>query len=327
VLLVVVGAGFLGRHLAAALGAQPGEAFLEQPSGPDFLAAARAALEYQVTGSFGITLLLIVLAGLVRRARLGTYFRFESGNLSWKGIVRYGAVVALISTAPANLLQAARETWALGEETWWWQFQRTVEWDWRFLVYTAVVGWLSVAVFEEIYSRGYTLTRLQEDLSAGGSIVLSASFLMLMHVQYYSLDVLNLGTLAVGMFHMSVWGYAVYRTGSLVPAVMGHAVVNLPLEPFSALALSGVGVVLALRFRRQVREHVVGFVAAFDGLGDLAWITASIAVFLTLMLTAMTSREAYHGWLVGLTLATALLSIPFRARRRAVPGPAPPSTS
>ncbi len=98
----------------------------------------------------------------------------------------------------------------------------------EFWIFMAVSSFALVPIVEELFVRGYMQTRLTEDFGAGPAIFIIAFIFALSHSQYYRLSVMSLGML-IGIILMSLLaGYVFYKTRSLLPVIIAHALGNIP---------------------------------------------------------------------------------------------------
>ena len=118
-------------------------------------------------------------------------------------------------------------------------------------------------LYEELVFRGYMRVRVAENLGPMGGVVITAFLFALAHGQYYAVDALLLSTLPCVIFAAICWAYVTYRTGSLVPAMVAHALVNMPIphQPnvlITVLILCAMAILLA---RRVVGNYFGSFIA------------------------------------------------------------------
>jgi uncharacterized protein len=132
--------------------------------------------------------------------------------------------------------------------------------------YLAVLGLALVpAACEEILFRGVVLGRLAPVLGKGWAVVLSAILFAVAHLDLPAAP----SRLLLGL----VLGFAVLRSGSLLPAVVLHAVNNavaLALAAFVAPSVVGIGSVPSLAEADVWAEMALGVLAAGGGLALLA---------------------------------------------------------
>lgn len=143
-------------------------------------------------------------------------------------------------------------------------------WDLSFWVYMAVGSFLIVPLVEEFTARGYVLGRIRESYSGGATLVLMAVFFALAHGQYHSLEILMGGQLLLLVLGSIFLGYSVYRTGSLVPAIVAHGLTNIPLTLEWRFAAVAAGLAALISCRRAVAKWLCGLGRLFKGVRRLA---------------------------------------------------------
>jgi membrane protease YdiL (CAAX protease family) len=94
-----------------------------------------------------------------------------------------------------------------------------------------------VPVVEELLARGYIQSRLSEDFGAPTAILITASFFTFSHTQYFIPSAIGVGMLASLFLGSIGGGYVRYRTGSLLPGIVAHALGNLPYRGWVATAV------------------------------------------------------------------------------------------
>jgi len=82
---------------------------------------------------------------------------------------------------------------------------------------------------EEFFTRGYLLGRARESFSAGGSLLVATVFFTVAHGQYRHTDTLAIGAQVSLLVWAAIAAYSVLRTASLVPAIIAHAIINVPM--------------------------------------------------------------------------------------------------
>jgi len=89
-----------------------------------------------------------------------------------------------------------------------------------------------IPVVEELIFRGYYQRRLAEDWGDGPAIIGTACFFTFAHRQYLIANAYNLTMiasllcLAIGLGVVFAW------TRSLIPSILAHAIINVPMTPF-----------------------------------------------------------------------------------------------
>lgn len=162
-----------------------------------------------------------------------------------RGIARYGVTLggrplgALLGIGVVLFAVAESWTWLvhlvhsvvpLGHTVPWREAIFTMPWTPAFWVLTAVGSFLVVPPLEELFYRGYVQTRLEEDLGAPAAILGGAGLFVFSHAQYHILDALNIATVLTMIVSAVAAGYVFYLTRSLVPVIVAHAIVNVPIR-------------------------------------------------------------------------------------------------
>ena len=168
------------------------------------------------------------------------------------------ALIAL----PSLALTQAQEIWQFGARAPWFDILQQRPWDWQFWVFTAVGSFMLIPLLEEVFYRGYLLSRLASGWHAMPAILLTAILFAGSHAQYLKWDIFNLAMLLNISFVGVVLALATLYSRSLWPAIVAHALINLPLQPLPAvlMMLSAV-VVLTLGwekwapFRQYIRTQ------------------------------------------------------------------------
>lgn len=251
----VLACGLLvARGLAGALGLSRSRALLERlPDGaaPDFIGlAATSAGELSIR--WGIPLLLAFAIGWWhRRRRLDAYGLTRAGRRTGR-LVAIGVLLWATAFLPALALRLLAEHLPLGAGPPHWRSLQAVDWNAGFWLFMAVSSFGLVPPLEELFMRGYAQTRLAEDLGAGSAIVVVSVLFALAHTQYLRPEALGLGTLLGLVWGSLVLGFALHRTGSLLPCVVAHALGNLPLTAGFRAAAVMLMVAALVGWRRPI---------------------------------------------------------------------------
>lgn len=161
-----------------------------------------------------------------RRRRLGAY-GLTTAATPVPRLVRDGVILFGVIGLPPMLLVMTSRYLDLGAGAPQWElFPDRL--NPQFLLYAAISSFVLVPILEELFFRGYVQARLTEDFGAVGSIFLAALLFALAHGQYYRASVLSLGMLVSLAVQSLVVGFVFYRTGSLIPPIVAHSLVNLP---------------------------------------------------------------------------------------------------
>ncbi len=228
----------VGASIACALVAQqlikPGlqeTLALGSEAPPDFLAAA-GVLAQQFTLQYGGMLALVLVFAILRKRRTARSYALATGPRPVWRLVVIGLVGGAFAALAAEAVFIAKELYPLGADTPLWGVIENADWDWRFWVFMAVGSFALVPILEEAAWRSYVLGRLVETFRPGAALIVTAVAFSLLHVQYLANgDALGYLTMASVVFSAVVYGAMTLKTGSLLPAVIAHVMINVP-QPF-----------------------------------------------------------------------------------------------
>lgn len=298
----------LGRLVQGALGIEAWkevQGAMIDSGEPDFWKLARLATLEQLL-KYGFTFLLFYGIGRWHRDRRLPAYGLQLGQRSVGSLVRIGVVGwAAAGAAPYGLQIAATFFPALGQGPEHWSLFPS-SWSVGFLAYMAAASFLLVPFLEELWARGYMVNRLGEDYGWAGGVVLSAIFFTLAHGQYFKLEALSLGMLISLMLGSVIYAYLFLRTGSLVPVVVAHALINLPSPPtaWGRPAVLAIMAVVLLFARRPLLEWLRGMIAM---LTKIRW--SSTAPGILVLVACLAAVAASGRWLPHLAVSLLTLSV------------------
>jgi membrane protease YdiL (CAAX protease family) len=197
---------------------------------------------------------LFVLAGPIdwwHRRRGPSGYGLTRANQSWKALMGAGVATAVLTGWPSLVVNLANARWHLGDTVPWRQALFDMSWRrWQFWVFSGVASWAVIPVVEELFFRGYCQRRLAEDWGDGPAIIGTACLFACSHNQYLRADAYNLGMI-LSVFAAGLgYGIVFAATRSLVPSILAHAVLNVPMTPpwqLGLLAVSIIGWVFSVR--------------------------------------------------------------------------------
>lgn len=295
--VVILAATLAARFALDSAGVTDADNYLfREGAPPDFLAAARAEGLWHAL-RYGSVILLAVAIGWLRGRRSAASYGVSLGGDSLFGLIGTGLVLGLLLGLPLQALQLVHEFVPLGTDTPFWELRDRVAWDLEFWVYLAVGSFLIVPFVEEFTARGYVLGRLRESYSAGAALILMAVFFALAHGQYHRLEVLMSGQLILLALASAVLGYSVYRTGSLVPAIVAHALTNIPLALEWRFGAVAAGLIVLALFRRQVGDWLRGLGRLLKHADDWSAAVPAVGLIALAMLTLRAATWAPYAWL------------------------------
>ncbi|MGH9441458.1 MAG: lysostaphin resistance A-like protein [Thermoanaerobaculia bacterium] len=302
---VLIAGTLLAKIALAEIAAGNAEHYLYNLPAPDFRSAALIQL-LQLTVRFSFVLALAVGLGVWRGRSTAASYGVTLQKRSLPELVRVGILVGLIASLPEQVLRLMSEYVRLGPGTRFWALEARVPWDAAFWLYMAVGSYAFVPILEELFTRGYVLGRLRESFSAGGSLLATATFFTIAHGQYRHADALAIGAQASLFVWAGICAYAVYRTGSLLPAIIAHAMINVPMNldaRWGMLALSFLALPL---WRRAISSWIRGIIDTFGRVHDwLATSLALVAIVVILVSVGLNARMPYI-WMVVLGSASLL---------------------
>ena len=193
---------------------------------PDFRSAALARL-LALAIQYGIVLAVAALLGWWRGPFDPASYALTRGDRRWSALAGDGIMLRIDRFSAGADSRLASDRFARTRNTVL-GARKTRALERRFLALHGRRSFLAVPLCEELFTRGHLLGRVSESFSAGGSLVAMAAFFSLAHGQYRHAEALSLGAEAGLLLWSMALGFAVYRTGSLVPAIVAHAMINVP---------------------------------------------------------------------------------------------------
>jgi len=312
--LLIVGGALAARALAGVLGL-PGrserDALLFGAASPDWAAAAsvetiQLATRYGAT--FAAALLLAYVVGGPTRRLAG----LSRGGRSMVSLVGFGLLMGLILNIPAHAGRLAQHRFGLGDNTPMWNLMESASWTADFWLFMAASSFLLIPIVEELLFRSYALGRLRMHYTAGGAVLICSALFWVSHGQYIKPDPYLLYNSALAFVVPAFWAWSVVRTGSVAPAVVAHAVANVPVAPSLLAASIGVSVVLLLVFRRSVGRSLQDFIRLIAGTREWLTLIALVAGLTALALIIRSDPSTIAPLTAGVG-AVALLGVLRRA--------------
>lgn len=298
-LFVLLGLIVLARFLFGAAGFAGSDEFLFAEDGaPDFRAAAIAESQWHMM-RYGLVFLAIMIIGIIRGRRNRESYALTMGGHSLTSLIVFGVGVFTVMHIPSLTLRLVDNVVDIGPGTPFWDLMNDVEWDKDFWLFMAVSSFLVVPLVEETVARGYMLGRFREAFSPGAALVVMALIFAAAHTQYHQANIYALGNLFALVWGSTLMGYAVYRTGSLIPPIIAHALVNIPTSLEADYAVAGVIVLTLFAFRKAYAENARRLGAILVGIND--WFSLLIigAVIVAFGVTLQAAPWAPYAWLAG----------------------------
>jgi len=217
-------------------------------------------LLFQYSGWF---VLILPIGWWHRRRRPRDYGVTTSGQ-SLGSLITAGVVLYCVADLPTKLLGAIDEAAGLGTDVPWREALFALDWTtWQFWLLMAIGSFAFIPIVEELFYRGYCQSRLAEDLGPAPAIVAVALMFTLSHSQYHIPDLFNVTRIATLVISAVAWGYVFYRTRSLVPTIVAHVLINIPIRgPVMWVELVVMSLVCILA-RRAILDGAKDFLEVF----------------------------------------------------------------
>jgi membrane protease YdiL (CAAX protease family) len=194
-----------------------------------------------------------------------------------------GIATAALAAWPSFTVSWLDARYELGETVPWRQALFDTSWRrWEFWLLMAVASFAFIPVVEELFYRGYCQRRLAEDWGDGPAILGTAFLFVFSHGQYLILNVYNVSFI-VGLLVLAVGVGVVFAwTRSLIPSMLAHAIINVPMTPFwqgILLVFFLVGAIITARRGIDAVKHVFSSVSVIAcialGLLGTVWAIAA----------------------------------------------------
>jgi membrane protease YdiL (CAAX protease family) len=176
-------------------------------------------------------LLILPINWWYRRRGRAAYGLTRAGR-SWKALILAGLATAVLTQWPVLIHTLVDAIHPLGAMAPWRQAFFNMSWRrWQFWLLAGIMSYAVVPVVEELIFRGYYQRRLAEDWGDGPAIIGTACFFTFAHTQYLIANAYNvtmiasLLCLALGLGVVFAW------TRSLIPSMIAHAIINVPMTP------------------------------------------------------------------------------------------------
>jgi len=156
-------------------------------------------------------------------------------GLTRAGHPRKALIVAALATAaltqwPVLVHTLVDAVHPLGTMEPWRQAFFDMSWRrWQFWLFAGILSYAVIPIVEELIFRGYYQRRLAEDWGDGPAIIGTACFFTFAHRQYLIANAYNLSMIA-SLFCVAMGlGIVFAWTRSLVPSIIAHAIINVPM--------------------------------------------------------------------------------------------------
>jgi membrane protease YdiL (CAAX protease family) len=225
----------------------------------DLLLASRQMFLVLVLIYFSFFVLIIPINWWHRRQGPRAYGLTRAG-LPWSALILAGLATSALSQWPVLVHTLVDAIHPLGAMAPWRQAFFDMSWRrWQFWLFAGIMSYALIPVVEELLFRGYYQRRLAEDWGDGPAILGTACFFVFAHKQYLIMNAYNL-TMIVSLFCMAIGLGVVFAwTRSLIPSMIAHAIINVPMTPRwqgALLIIFVVGIFFAWRGGRTAVKAV-----------------------------------------------------------------------
>lgn len=229
---------------------------------PNFLQAARVNAEFFAYQYGGVVIILLAL-GLASGRMSFTKLGITRGKYRLSELLSIGIVAGAVASIASTVIFAGKELFPLGDDTpFWWMIGR-VDWDLDLWIFMAVGSYALVPLLEEFAYRGGMLGNLARAFAPGAAILGVGILFAVMHSQYWSIGPIGIITLFGVLYSGVIFGYVFLRTGSLLPAIIAHAMINVPVALEYEWLRVGFILAVMLVARKQIGEAFMRICRSF----------------------------------------------------------------
>jgi membrane protease YdiL (CAAX protease family) len=299
-------------HWRLATVANPFALLTPHATNADLLLATRQLLLIMALQYGSCFLLIIPLNWWYRRRGVKAYGLTRAGH-SWRWLFCAGLITAALSECPVLIHTLVDSIHPLGAMAPWRQAFFDMSWhSWQFWLFAGVFSYAVVPVAEELLFRGYYQRRLAEDWGDAPAIIGSSCLFVFAHRQYLTLDAYNI-TMVVSLFCLALGlGTAFAYTRSLIPSMIAHAIINIPMTPGWQAGLLIVFVMGLLVVFRTGSHRAIKQVFRHASLGSCVLLALVCALYVI-----ASQQMASLAWLAFALLIVAIVLEYIERQRRA----------
>jgi membrane protease YdiL (CAAX protease family) len=175
--------------------------------------------------------LIIPINWWYRRRGRAAYGLTRAGR-SGKALLLAALATAVLTQWPVLVHTLVDAVHPLGPMEPWRQAFFDMSWRrWQFWLFAGILSYAVIPIIEELIFRGYYQRRLAEDWGDGPAIVGTACFFTFAHRQYLVANAYNI-TMIASLFCVAIGlGIVFAWTRSLIPSIIAHAIINVPMTP------------------------------------------------------------------------------------------------
>ena len=275
-------------------------------SNADLLLATRRLLLIWLLQYGSYFLLIVPLNWWYRRRGPRAYGLTRAGH-TWRWLLLAGLTAAFLSECPVLIHSLVDALHPLGAMAPWRQAFFDMSWRrWQFWLFAGVLSYAAVPVLEQLLFRGYYQRRLAEDWGDGAAISGTSCLFVFAHRQYLIPNAYNI-TMVASLFCLAVGlGVVFAYTRSLIPSMIAHAIINIPMTPgwqLVTLVVFAIGLVITFRAGtraiKEVFSHVTPGPCVLLALVGTVYVIASQRIaFLTPVAVALLAIAVLLEWIV-----------------------------
>jgi membrane protease YdiL (CAAX protease family) len=189
------------------------------------------------------------------RRRGRTAYGLTRAGRSWETLVLAALATCVLTQWPVLLHTLIDAIHPLGAMAPWRQAFFEMSWRrWQFWLLAGTMSFALIPVVEELIFRGYYQRRLAEDWGDGPAIFGTACFFTFAHRQYLIANAYNI-TMIASLFCLAIGLGVVFAwTRSLIPSMIAHSIINVPMTPrWQAALLVVFAAAACFAFRPGIR--------------------------------------------------------------------------
>lgn len=215
------------RHLVSFQ--SPFELLTPHTTNAELLVASRQLFLFLMVQYGSYFVLIIPINWWYRRRGPADYGLTRAGR-SWNALILAGLGTACLTQWPVLVHTLVDAVHPLGAMVPWRQAFFEMSWRrWQFWLFAGILSYAVIPVVEELIFRGYHQRRLAEDWGDGPAIIGTACFFTFSHRQYLIANAYNV-TMIASLFCVAIGlGIVFAWTRSLVPSMIAHALINIPM--------------------------------------------------------------------------------------------------
>ena len=223
-----------------------------QASNTELVIASRQLFAILLFSNAGYYVLAVPLNWWYRRRRPADYGLTKAGH-TWTILLLAGLGAAALSEWPVVGITLANSIHPNPTVPWRQALMDMSMQRWQYWLFTGVLSWAGAPFFEELFFRGYCQRRLAEDWGDGPAIFGAACLFTFRHNQYFRADPYNVGMISGLLLSAIGFGVVFAWTRSLIPAMIAHAVFDIPLAPvWEGVLLAGLVIGAVVTGRRAI---------------------------------------------------------------------------